>query len=88
MEKKERIRRFLVCVDGDGHFHVVNAANREKVIRVLKKIEDGDYFKNEIADSDKDEHQLYELNNKQWMEFLCNIQSRGRMEIVDLNKQV
>jgi len=88
MEKKQRIRRFVVCVDGNGHFHVVNASNRERVIRVLKKIEDGDFWTNEAESYYGDDNKLFEITNRKWFEFLTSLQTRGRMEVVDINKKL
>jgi len=82
--------RVCVCMDGNGHFNVAKLTDRKEVIKVLKEIQDGDYWENvyeEILselelelDSD-----LFEIDEDKWFEFVQSFEQRGLMEIITLN---
>jgi hypothetical protein len=77
-------------MDGNGHFNVAKLTDRKEVIKVLKEIQDGDYWENvyeEILselelelDSD-----LFEIDEDKWFEFVQSFEQRGLMEIITLN---
>lgn len=79
------MNKLIICVDGNGHFHAANPFDRVESIRMLKLIEDGDFWANEITHSVRE---LLDFDDEHWMSFLVNLQQRGRMEIIDYNPSV
>jgi hypothetical protein len=77
-------------MDGNGHFNVAKLDNRNEVIKVLKKIHDGDYWENTYEDSLNDiglelDTDLFGIDDDKWVEFVEFFEQRGTMEIITLN---
>lgn len=75
----------VVCVDGDGHFHVTLISNRVKVIEDLKKICDGDYWANEVDVEEFEKIDYENCSYQDWLEFVERFTQRGLMEIKSLD---
>lgn len=73
--------RFLVIMDGDGHFNIAPISQREKVIELLQDVSDGDYWANEF---DEDPADLLKLSKQDWEDFVDGAQCRGQAEIVNV----
>lgn len=82
MEKQE----YIVCMDGDGHFHLAKVNNRKECLKAIKNIHDGDYYANiignEIADDFEDTYLT--ITEKEWREALNFFVQRATLEIITL----
>jgi len=84
-------RKLVVCVDGDGHFHAVDVNDRKEVFKALKKIEDGDFWANEIQSYDQkdfNEQSWLDLSDEHWLNRLSDLECRGRMELVEIKNLI
>jgi hypothetical protein len=77
-------------MDGNGHFNAVDLTNRKEVIKLLKKIHDGDYWLDIYEKALHEvglelESDLLDINDTNWVEFVETFKQRGTMEIIVLN---
>jgi hypothetical protein len=76
--------KIVVAMDEDGHFMVAPFYHKEKVIKLIGKIQGGDFVANMYI-SEKlfcDTYDSY--SQAEWEDFLSRIVQRGTLEIVDL----
>ena len=75
----------VVCVDGDGHFHVNPLYHRPKIVEAIKLIHDGDYLANMIDELPKNfiDQYLF-LSDIEWKETIQQFVQRGTLEIIDI----
>lgn len=79
-----------VILDGDGHFQVAKIDDRPAMIKLLKKIEDGDAWDNmaeEYFSEYKCEHEidLLHCDEDDWIGFISEFIQRGSFEITDMS---
>jgi len=73
----------------DGHFMLAKLTDRKGVIKLLKDIQDGDYWANE-AEAYMDEigvatkAELFDLSDDKWESFVHDFVQRGTMEIKEI----
>lgn len=76
--------KIVVAMDGDGHFMVAPAHEKEKVKNLIGKIHDGDF----VANMNKENKEIYESNypisDSDWRQLIYGLEQRGTMEIVEL----
>lgn len=75
----------VVCVDGDGHFHVNPLYHRPKVIEAIKLIHDGDYLANMIDELPENFLTNYlNFTAEYWKETIGQFVQRGTLEIIEI----
>jgi len=75
----------VVCVDGDGHFHVNPLNQRHKVIESIKKIHDGDYLSNMLDELPENFLTNYlNFTAEYWKETIAQFVQRGTLEIIEI----
>lgn len=79
----------VVCVDGDGHFHVTSINDRDKTINAIKQICDGDHLANSLDNLPDDFVKHYKsLSEYDWKESLNTLTQRGLLEIKTLELEL
>ena len=80
--------KLCIAMDGSGHFNASNIEDREKTIKVIKKIHDGDYWydilDDIIEDYDIEEKELLTIHIDMWNKIMKSFVQRGTMEIVEI----
>ena len=75
----------MIAMNGDGHFGVADIDNRHECIKLLKGIQDGDYWENEavyiLDDMGITETKLVGCSKSEWNDFIKDMTQRGMMEI-------
>jgi len=76
-----------VTLDREGHFQVSDVDNREETWILLKSIEWGQFYEDQVADSELEEYEIediYEMEAEDWEEYLQNFITRGQFEILEI----
>lgn len=79
--------KVLIICDEYGHFHAAELTDRPKVIALLKNVDNGSFFADEIAPNyleNGPEHLAKTLETKEWEETISLLCSRAKMEIVEI----
>lgn len=77
----------VVAMDSNGHFMAVRIENREEVLDLIKKIDDGDYLTDMLNDGDIEiKGDLGEYCCTAWVEFVEQFVQCGTLEIVTINE--
>lgn len=78
--------KYCVALDSDGHFELIEFDDRPKVIKLLKDIQDDDYWANTADEVMEDlgvttEAELLTLGVVKWGDFVRYFEQRATMEI-------
>lgn len=80
------MKTYCVALDGDGHFCLSEISNRTETIKLLKKIQDGDYWANTLDEALENseilnEEELLTSDDNKWLNFVKSFEQRATMEI-------
>jgi hypothetical protein len=74
----------VVIMDDDGHFQAALTMDRREVMKVLKRISDGEYYPDIIKSYNLEDVDPWTLNLVEWKSFIYNFVQRGTCEIVEI----
>jgi len=81
--------KILTIIDGDGHFHASHPTDRPATLKMIQKIQDGDYFYSIINDDGiKIKSDLSEYCCKDWRDLIDRFIQRGALEYVTLSTTI
>ena len=76
--------RVLVMRDNDGHYNGAPMHDRRKVIKVLKDIEDGEYYPDILQHKKLEDKDPWSYGIKEWDRFVNSFTQRGVCEIINI----
>lgn len=76
--------KFVIGVDDDGHFIIEALYEREKVLKLIQGLQDGDLF----ANSEFHDQNIFinDFTKDEYMNFVYSFVQRGLMEIVNMGE--
>jgi hypothetical protein len=76
--------KIIIAMDGDGHFMAAPLMDREKVSKIIEKIQDGDF----VANMDEDDLIVFNypapVDTIEWRNLIQRLEQRGTLEIFEL----
>lgn len=76
--------KIVVSYNNDGHFMAAPVNDKDKVIKIIGDIQDGDFVANMDEDDELLYHDYQKLSDNEWRDFIYGLQQRGIMEIIEL----
>ena len=76
--------RVLVIRDNNGHYNGAPLNDRRRVIKVLKDIEDGEYYPDILQYKKLEDKDPWSYDLEEWDDFVNKFTQRGTCEIIKI----